>query len=114
LEAGRIYVRDGTESTIARHEQVQKLINRRLESGFSTSREMTVAEHLAELHVLYQKISPTIFVRAAWLDLHQGLAIGGREERNPNYPKESEEAFIARMIELKKTAIEELLVRERR
>jgi len=48
------YVREGTESIEANHEQLEHLINIRIESGYSSSHTLDLREHLDQLKVLYQ------------------------------------------------------------
>lgn len=98
IESGRVYVRSGTATPVATHEQLQKILNRRIETGHSTDRELTLKEHLDELKLLYACISPSSIP----IDMIT-LVI------NPHYPKESYQAFIAQMIILKKKSIESFL-----
>lgn len=53
------YVRDGTESIEANHEQLEHLINLRVESGYSSSHTLDLREHLEQLKVLYQSRKET-------------------------------------------------------
>ena len=98
IESGRVYVRSGAATSVATHEQLQKILNRRIETGHSTDRELTLKEHLDELKLLYAHMSPSSIP----IDMIK-LVI------NPHYPKESYQAFIARMIVLKKKSIENFL-----
>ncbi len=102
IKSGRVYVRSDTATSIATHEQLQKILNRRIETGYSTGRELTLKEHLDELKFLYAHISPSsISIEMITLVI------------NPHYPKESYQAFIARMIDSKKEMIEDFLRRRR-
>lgn len=113
IDVGTVYVRDGVSTTKATHSQLQKLLNRRIATGHSTTRELTLKEHLEELKLLFAEIklwlpSPSIGAIAKLADSFLG-------ERNPRYPKEGYESFIARAIEEKKQVIMKLLtVRPRR
>ncbi len=53
------YVREGTESIEANHEQLEHLINLRVESGYSSSHTLDLREHLEQLKVLYQSRKKT-------------------------------------------------------
>lgn len=53
------YVREGTESIEANHEQMEHLINLRVESGYSSSHTLDLREHLDQLKVLYQSRKDT-------------------------------------------------------
>lgn len=48
------YIREGTESTEANHQQLERLINLRIESGYSSSHTLDLREHLDQLQVLYK------------------------------------------------------------
>lgn len=48
------YIRDGTESIEANHDQLEHLINLRIESGYSSSHTLDLSEHLEQLQILYK------------------------------------------------------------
>jgi predicted HTH transcriptional regulator len=48
------YIREGTESTEANHDQLEHLINLRIESGYSSSHTLDLREHLDQLQTLYK------------------------------------------------------------
>lgn len=98
IRSGAIYVRSGTESIEASYEKVQQMINRRIETGYSTSREMDLQEHLKQLKVLYSQLAKAKNVPGT----SEPLALEQRGE-------ESFEEFISRMIKCKKKRIEEFL-----
>jgi predicted HTH transcriptional regulator len=54
IKANIAYVRDGTESTEANHNQLEHLINLRVESGYSSSHTLELREHLDQLQTLYK------------------------------------------------------------
>jgi predicted HTH transcriptional regulator len=54
IKANVAYVREGTESTEANHEQLEHLINLRIESGYSSTHTLDLREHLDQLQVLYK------------------------------------------------------------
>jgi hypothetical protein len=100
-----IYVRRGTESVEVNYEELQRLVSRRLETGRSSAAERDVRDHLAQLRILYQQLSPTRETGSADLfgvgDLvRHALGIGTAP--NPDYPAEGFDTFVARAIELKK------------
>lgn len=99
IRMNAIYVRRGTETVEASHDELQQLINRRIETGYSSSRELSLQEHLEQLRILYKQIlmytvSPVL---RGIMKLHLSI---------PVYPEEDYEQFIARMIESKKRLIE--------
>lgn len=49
LKRHHIYTRDGTETVLASYEQVQDIINRRLETGYSSADEFALRKQLSEL-----------------------------------------------------------------
>jgi len=107
-----VYVRRGTESIEADYDDLQRLINRRLETGLSSTAELDIREHLTQLRILYQQLSPTRDIESP-LMLRLGdmarSALGIGSEPNPHYPAEGLDAFVAKAIELKKQKILETL-----
>jgi len=107
-----IYVRKGTESAEADYDDMQRLVNRRLETGVSSTAEMDIRDHLTQLQVLYSQLSPT---RNKATSLSGTLGeitrtiLGMESEPNPEYPAEELDAFVARAILLKKGRILEVL-----
>lgn len=83
---------------------------------------MTLSEHLEQLKILYAELPKQIKVlikKGAPTELALALSSFGKlftktediyEERdNPNYPEESYEAFVLKMIAKKKLKIEKVL-----
>lgn len=52
LRTSVIYVRDGTTSTESGHVQLQAVLNRRIESGYSSQPSLDLDKHLAQLRAL--------------------------------------------------------------
>lgn len=100
VRSGAIYVRSGTESIEASYEKVQQLINRRIETGYSSSKEMDLQEHLKQLKILYSNLAKSKNIPQAT------EALAPIEKKGE---EESYEEFISRMIGLKKMRIEEIL-----
>jgi hypothetical protein len=116
LRQGAIYVRRGTSSIEATYEEAQKVINRRIETGYSSKAELDLKSHIEQLKVLYENIekNKTYFSGQGGLGKFlsnissASSAIFGETKVVPNeaYPKEDFENFIARAIEKKKRRIE--------
>lgn len=111
LRSNAVYVRRGTESAEANHDELERLLNRRIETGYSSGRVLELEEHLRQLKTLYGSISR----HTGGLTI-QGLAASmaalGKlfaREKNPHYPKESVDEFIADLIARKKRKIERVL-----
>jgi predicted HTH transcriptional regulator len=103
IRKAAIYVRRGTSTEEADYKEVQEILNRRLETSYSSQSELTLEQHISELRLLYQQISITrqfSFI---------SMLSNPFEERNPTYPKEDFESFIARMIKLKKQIIQAMI-----
>jgi hypothetical protein len=110
IKPNQIYIRRGAATEIANHDELQRLINSRIESNYSTSSEIDLKQHLAELQILYGEIPRSI------TSLFPGLRSGQSNvralssifatESNPRYPTEDYYAFVLRMIEAKKKRIE--------
>ncbi|WP_334191151.1 ATP-binding protein (plasmid) [Synechococcus elongatus PCC 11801] len=47
-----VYIRKGTNSEEANHEELQRLINSRIETGYSSSKSLELSEHLDQLKTL--------------------------------------------------------------
>jgi len=113
ISEGIVYVRDGTESRPATHAQLQEIINRRLATRHSTSRELTLKQHLDELEILYNMIPRRVGGGSApfgsvlgWAFQSALMDIG---KPNPDYPQESMPQFLNRAIEIKKKVILDFL-----
>ena len=52
IRCNAVYVRDGVSTTEASHEALQKIINRRLDTGYSSQKELALKEHLEQLKIL--------------------------------------------------------------
>lgn len=117
LKSNRIYIRRGTSCEEANQEEITQLINRRVNYKYPNSgKPLELEEHLEQLKKLYGKIEPTksyytgVFSFAeAIKKLHDCFKGELVSERNPLYPDESYEEFIARMITEKKRKIERVL-----
>lgn len=115
IKKNMIYIRRGTSSVEASYEDVQKLINSRIETQYSSQPEIRLEEHLSQLKILYSHIkkyeivypdSPLInFSKVATRAFH------GEPEHvvNSHYPVEGYDAFISRLIDIKKKRIVKLI-----
>lgn len=97
-----IYVRRGTTTVEANYQELQEIINRRLATRYSSEEEFSLERELAELQLLYNRIP-----RSKPIDLSPLL--GALQQNNPEYPAETIDGYINRLIEVKKKRIEELL-----
>jgi hypothetical protein len=91
---------------------VQRIISRRLETGYSSRRELDLRTHLEQLKVLFEQISRN--------DTRFSGPLGDSISRvarkylqaytasvpNPNYPQEDYETFVVRAIARKNRRIE--------
>lgn len=117
IRSNAVYVRRGAATEEASHDELQRVINRRVETGYSSRAEIDLATHLQQLRALYQNVERYHVTRVGGLAEQYGLVnhqmranefFYGREERtlNPAFPKEDFERFIVKMIEKKKRRIE--------
>jgi len=107
-----IYVRKGTSSTEASHDEIQKLINERIETGFSSSNVLELEEHLEQLKTLYsytQKYKNTGISIGLSGSAMKAFRSMFTQENNPHYPSESYDEFIANIIKKKKKKIESIM-----
>ncbi len=118
IKNATIYVRRGTSSVRANYAELQKVINRRIDTGYSSQREMELEEHIEQLQLLYKQIDEYIIInRHSQLDLIYKAAVsafgpicGKTETRiNPKFPTESIEEFIIKRIEDKKKLIKKII-----
>jgi hypothetical protein len=86
---------------------LQDIFNRRLETSFSSAREISLTEHFKELKEIYSLIKkgywydPTVYIPDD--DVFWSF------EPNPKYPQEDYDDFVVRMITLKKSVIESII-----
>jgi hypothetical protein len=102
IRGNAVYVRFNTSSEEASHEDLQKVLNRRIETGHSSRRELDLQMHLDQLKLLYSFTAPTIP-----LSISFDAILGGQP--NLHFPKEGFAEFIARMILKNKAIIEKAL-----
>jgi hypothetical protein len=111
IREAAIYARGEGLTEEATHDQLQEMINRRLATGHSTQSEMDLAAHLQQLKFLYSQIQPSHITSSIFGAAFEPIIQAIQEAHikttpNSNYPKEDFDAFIARMIEVKKRRIE--------
>lgn len=116
IRSNTIYVRRGAATEEANHDELQKLINARLETGYSSTKELDLQEHIQQLKVLFQQIDRHFVKSIGGFFGQSVVAIGAIAKSlqiesvpNPKYPEEDFEAFMNRLITLKKKRIEEEL-----
>ncbi len=107
IRENAIYVRRSTNTEEANYEELQEIINRRIETGYSSRGEFDLNKHLSELNSLYGHIEPLVNPYEFW-DYDNGLASGA--EPNPLFPKESFKSFVRKMIVEKKRLIQKTLL----
>ena len=109
IRKSSIYIRRGTQSVEANNEELQKILNRRIETEYSSTSELKLEEHLAQLKILYEQLNKfkTKFGNLITQSLYNQSILNPNE----NYPKEDYESFISRQISIKKEIIEKELKR---
>lgn len=120
LKQNMIYIRRGTSCEIANEEELQGILNRRMNYFHPLNGEpLQLEEHLRQLKILYEKIDKNhVYYKngilsglSALLNPISELISKGEKvvEPNPLYPDESYEEFVSRMIVEKKKKIERVL-----
>lgn len=114
-----IYIRKGTSSTEANHDDIQRIINKRIDTKFSTTNVLNLEEHLEQLKLLYKQIPMMVTINKTFstdsifgglLSLATQLNNSLYEyEPNPIYPKESYQEFVAKTIDAKKAKIKQII-----
>lgn len=112
-EAGCIFYRRGTKTIKANMQEIQDMIDKRIEAAYMEESSLQLEEHLKQLSTLYNNLMPYKYsLNGLFRGINSLTAIGSARIagiKNPCYPDESYEEFIARMIEQKKKKIEKVL-----
>jgi len=110
IKKNLIYIRKNASSETADYNDLQDIFNRRLETSFSSAREISLTQHFKELKEIYSLIN-----RGWW---HENFGFYGSPPdddssmefvANPKYPKEDYDDFVVRMLNLKKSVIESII-----
>jgi Putative DNA-binding domain len=116
LRTGAIYVRREGQTEEATYEEVQNLIQQKLDTVLQTEESRGLKEHLEELKVLYAEVprnlqAPGSLFAPIFSESVRQYAnmLVGESKANPNYPKEDYQAFIRRILDAKKLLIESVI-----
>jgi len=110
IAPGVVYVRREGLIDAATYDEVQRILNKRIEGGHSSQSELDLRSHIDQLKVLYGSIEPrkqntaNIFPTRILL-----RSFFGEDVRNPLYPEESFDKFINTQISKKKDLIAKTL-----
>ncbi len=104
----KIYIRKGTESIEPTYADLQKIINKRIQTEFVNSNTIGLDEHLKQLKILYGQLSKFIYHNSLLDNLSIGV-LGSIKTPNFAYPKEDYEDFILSLIETKKEIIKRII-----
>lgn len=119
-QMGCVFIRKGTKTVKANSFELRALIDKKIKSMYTEGSKLALEEHLEQLKILYEYVGVKEKV------IHKNvLNIGkvlserlqvfseslGEVERtkNPFYPEEDFEEFVANMIKMKKIKIEKVL-----
>ena len=111
IKKNLIYIRKNASSEQAEYNDLQDIFNRRLETSFSSAREISLTEHFKELKEIYSLLSKNIITTKdmySFIDTMRILSMS-ESKPNPKYPKEDYDDFVVRMITLKKSVIESII-----
>ncbi|MCM1507470.1 MAG: ATP-binding protein [Ruminococcus flavefaciens] len=124
LEKDTIYIRRGTKCEKASASEIERLLEYKIGTIFKETSNLSLEQHLQQLKILYAELPKKVEVlvrkgksNMAALGIAatlRSLNIFGEPDQyeeidNPDYPEESYEAFIGRMIKSKKLKIEKCL-----
>lgn len=123
-----IYIRRGTKCEKATASEIEKLLEDKISTIFKETSDLSLEQHLYQLKVLYNELPKKVkvLVRKGTPSPLTGLSnlfsyymkdfanIAGEPDQyeevdNPDYPNEGYEAFINRLIKVKKIKIEKVL-----
>ena len=109
VRANAIYTRRGVATEEATYDELQRILSRRLETGYSSRRELDLRTHLEQLKILYEQLSP-YNLQSRLTDVIAQTPIWQatfpKRVPNPSYPEEDYETFVALAIARKKKRIE--------
>lgn len=103
IKKNRIYIRREGQTDEGNYDEIQKLLNLRIETGYSSANEINLKNHLEQLKILYNEFEncyDAIF-EARFLNF---------EDNMPRLINEDYGDFILRMIKEKKRGIVKLLL----
>ena len=99
LKKATIYVRRGTECTVADKDDIERLINKRLATGYKSKLEFE--DHIRQLQILYRYKQPT------WASATSAIAVLKKLSFSVNNQNSSEfYTYIDELVERKKKIIE--------
>lgn len=110
FKRGDIFIRRGTNTEKVNYEELQTLLNRRIEAAKAQLTDEELNVELKQLKILYDAI-PSVINKYSYSGLMQSpfaLQILGKQE-NKVYPDESYEQFLVNMIKKKQEKIETYL-----
>lgn len=109
VKSNAIYVRRGTESIVADRDEIERILNRRIESGYTSTNVLRLEEHLEQLKVLYNEIPRQNSIPVFAAGIANLVSPLFKSEPNPNYPKQSYHQYVAELIGRKKLRVEQVL-----
>ncbi len=110
FKKGDIFIRRGTNTEKVNYEELQSLLDRRIEATKAQLTDEGLSEQLKQLKILYDAI-PTVINKFSYSALMQSpfaWQILGKE-KNKVYPEKSYEEFLVDMIQMKQEKIQKYL-----
>jgi predicted HTH transcriptional regulator len=104
IKAGDIYCRSKVSTNLVNQSDLENIFKRKVEALMSEKTTMDFKDHIDQLKVLYDSIKE--FKYESIFDLSSILQ---RKTENDNFPEESFDEFISKMIDCKKKRIEEIV-----
>lgn len=116
IDRAVVYVRRKTASEKANYEELQSVLNRRIQTGFSTQGEFNLQKEFQELKLLYGQVERSHLrggfaqhVQQMLESTQANTLLGTTRVPNPAFPDEDLESFAVRMIEVKKQRIQKII-----
>jgi predicted HTH transcriptional regulator len=104
LDENSIYCRRGTSTSKASNKEIKDMFERRMNSYIESINVELFSSHLSQLKELYSNISAERYESTL-----KGFIFAGKRIKNEYYPEESIDEFISKMIEIKKSMIEQMV-----
>lgn len=107
LKQNVIYIRRGTACEQASKEEINNIINRRINATYpEIGKTLNLDEHLKQLKILYKNVNRYERIDTS---IFGSFSLLSPIVENENYPEESYDTFVSKMILEKKKKIERVL-----
>ena len=111
IKRDSIYYRAGVSTDLATNEQIENMIERRLDASKRAMNIDMFSNHLSQLKTLYGSISETSYEPPFGILVIQNI-FNQKKIKNKFYPDENFDEFVVKMIDKKKRIIEKIATQQ--